>query len=266
MRRALVLSVWLYGVLSAGGSHSGTAWDVLNKGLKESDPEHRKNTVICLGTINTPQAIDLIERALKTDKSGIVRQAAAVTLGDMRAAHAIPALIAALDDTAEVSFSAARSLELMGDSTGRDVLEDVVVGDRAFQPGFVHRQFRKAKQKIYKPTELALMGAKEATGVFLGPASMSITLAQMAMKEGVPGGRIAAIETLAKIPDPHVISVLEEALQDKSWEVRVAIVKALGERGNRETADKLEPLLDDGKDLVRKMAAASIIKLGAASL
>ena len=71
---------------------------------------------------------------------------------------------------------------------------------------------------------------------------------------------------VAKIPDPGVIPVLEGTLNDKSWPVRAAIVKALGERGNRETADKLTLLLDDGRDFVRKMAAASIIKLGAASL
>jgi HEAT repeat protein len=243
-----------------------SAWNVLNDGLKQKDPEHRKNTVISLGTIATPPAVALIERTLKTDKSGIVRQAAAVTLGDIQAKHAIPALKAALDDTLEVSFAAARSLEILGDPSGRHILEDVVRGDRPFQPGFIHRQVRKAKQKLHKPAELGFMGAKAATGAFLGPASMSITLAEMAMKDGVPAGRLAAIETLAKIPDPQVLPVLEEALNDKNWAVRATLARALGERGNRETQEKLTPLLDDSRDLVRKMAAASIIKLSATNV
>jgi HEAT repeat protein len=43
--------------------------------------------------------------------------------------------------------------------------------------------------------------------------------------------------------------------------VRVAVAKALGERGNQDTIPKLVPLLSDDRHAVRYMAAASIIKL-----
>jgi len=43
--------------------------------------------------------------------------------------------------------------------------------------------------------------------------------------------------------------------------VRAAVVKALGERGNQNTISKLLPLLRDDRDLVRSLAAATVIKL-----
>ena len=115
---------------------------------------------------------------------------------------------------------------------GRWILEEVLEGERTDRPGAVHGVVRKAKQKLHNPTQLALMGVKEATGQFLGPASMGITVGQMALKDGGAPGRTAAVAALAKDPDPYVVTLLEWALADKSWAVRAAVVKALGERGN----------------------------------
>jgi len=238
------------------------AWDTLNKGLNDSDPEHRVHAVVAIGTIGpTPEAIKVIVTVLKDDKATLVRQAAAVTLGEINARTAIPSLESALDDNPEVSFAAAKALQSMGNTSGRWILEEVLEGERTDRPGAVHRVVRKAKQKLHSPTQLALMGAKEATGQFLGPASMGITVGQMALKDGGAPGRIAAVAALAKDPDPYVVTLLEWALADKSWAVRAAVVKALGERGNQNTISKLQPLLTDDRDLVRSLAAASVIRL-----
>ncbi len=245
---------------------SGTrnsAWDALNKGLKDSDPEHRVHAVVAVGTIGpTPEAIKVIETALRDDKASLVRQAAAVTLGDINARAAIPALELALDDNPEVSFAAAKALQGMGNTNGRWILEEVLEAERTDRPGMVHGAVRKAKQKLHSPTQLALMGAKEGAGQFFGPASMGITVGQMALKDGGAPGRTAAVVAIAKDPDPYIVTLLEWALADKSWAVRAAVVKALGERGNQNTIPKLLPLLTDDRDLVRNLAAAAIIRLG----
>jgi HEAT repeat protein len=47
--------------------------------------------------------------------------------------------------------------------------------------------------------------------------------------------------------------------------VRVAVAKALGERGNIGTVPKLMPLLTDEHHGVRYMAAASIVRLSTKS-
>ena len=77
---------------------------------------------------------------------------------------------------------------------------------------------------------------------------------------GTPGRAVAA-EILGKDSDPYALTLLEWALADDSWAVRVAVSKALGERGNIGTIPKLMPLLSDEHHAVRYMAAASIVRL-----
>jgi HEAT repeat protein len=73
--------------------------------------------------------------------------------------------------------------------------------------------------------------------------------------------RTDAVAILAKDPDPSSLGLLERALGDKDWAVRVAVAKALGERGNERTLAKLSPLLTDERHAVRYMVAASMVKL-----
>jgi len=242
-------------------STATSAWETLNKGLVAGDSEHRKQAIAALGTLgDVPEAVSPIEKALQ-DKDALVRQVAAATLGDMHAVDAIPYLKTALDDNAEVSFTAAKALWDLGDTSGRWIFQQVLEGERKDAPGPMKEAIRKAKHKLHSPSQLALMGAKEATGQFLGPASMSINVAQQVMKDGGAAGRTAAVGILAKDSDPYALTLLEWALGDKSWAVRAAVAKALGERGNHDTVPKLMPLLSDEHHLVRFMAAASIVKL-----
>jgi HEAT repeat protein len=179
----------------------------------------------------------------------------------MGARRAIPALRAALDDNPEVSFSAAKALWDLGDPSGRWIFHEVLEGERKERPGLVKGALRDARRKLNSPGQLALMGVKEATGQFLGPASMGITIAQEGLKDGGAPGRVAVAGFLAKDSDPEALTLLESALADKSWAVRAAVAKALGERGNRATIPKLAEALSDDRYLVRVMAAASIVKL-----
>src|SRR6185295_19769963 len=168
MIRHLAIATWsvaLVGFCQAlpDTTLSATAWAALREGLDANDPEHRVHAVVAIGTIGpTPEAVKLIETALKNDKATVVRQAAAVTLGDINARTAIPALEAALDDNAEVSFAAAKALQSMGNASGRWVFEEVLEGERTDKPAAIHGLVRKAKQKLHQPSQLALMGVKEA--------------------------------------------------------------------------------------------------------
>lgn len=139
----------------------------------------------------------------------------------------------------------------------------MIEGERKDTPGKMRGAMRDAKRRL-RPTQLALMGAKEAAGLF-GPASMGLDAVQEVMKEaqkdsGSPGRTVAA-GILAKDSDPYALTLLEWALGDNSSTVRVAVAKALGERGNQDTIPKLTPLLADNRHAVRYMAAAAIIKL-----
>ncbi len=248
----------------ANGPVEGAAWDALTKGVDDGDASHRKTAFAAIGTIGPmKEAVEMVERGLQ-DRDREVRQVAAATLGEMGAKDAIPRLKAALDDSPEVSFTAARALLVLGDQNdSRDIFQAVLSGERKDTPGKMHSAMKEMKKKL-TPAQLALMGVKEAAGT-LGPASIGITAVQEAMKEAKKdsgtAGRAIAAENLAKDSDPYSLILLEWAIGDDNWAVRVAVAKALGERGNQETIPKLKPLLSDDHHAVRYMAAASIVKL-----
>ena len=246
--------------------HEGRAlaWENLNQGTTDSSPEHRKTAIVAIGTIGpVPEAVQLVEKGL-VDKDAVVRQTAALTLGEMRARDAIPQLKAALDDKdPEVSFTAAKALWDLGDPVGREIFQEVIEGERKDAPGVVQGAVRSAERKL--PAQLALMGAKEASRALLGPASIGFSAAEEAVKEtkkdSAAPGRAVVASILAQDSDPYALPLLEWALSDSNWAVRLAVAKALGERGNPETVPKLMPVLSDDRHAVRYMAAASIVKL-----
>jgi HEAT repeat protein len=249
---------------SPTGLESG-CWDALKEGVVDNDVEHRKQAIRALGTIGARAgAVHLVERGLQ-DKDSSVRQTAAATLGQMGDKDAIRSLAVALDDeSSEVSFTAAKALWDLGDTEGRYVFQQVIEGERTNAPGALHRAIRDAKKKL-TPAQIALMGAKEATGAMFGPASFGITAIQegvkLAKKDSGAPGRTVAAEVLAKDPDPYAQVLLEWALGDDNWVVREAVAKAVGERGNKNSIAALEALLSDDHHAVRYMAAASIIRL-----
>ncbi|HEY4362901.1 MAG TPA: HEAT repeat domain-containing protein [Bryobacteraceae bacterium] len=241
------------------------AWNTLNEGLIDGDAEHCKQALEAFSTMgDTPNAVQQVATTLREDKDMLVRQAAASTLGEMGSSEAIPFLIHAINDSPEVSFTAAKSLWELGDKEdAREIFVEVMEGDRKDAPGRFQGAVREARKKL-RPGELALMGAKEAAGVF-GPGSFGVTAVAEAVKasrkdSGAPG-RTIATALLAKDSDPSSLALLEWAIGDESPAVRVAVAKALGECGNVNTIVKLLPILSDDRHAVRYMAAASIVKL-----
>jgi HEAT repeat protein len=239
------------------------AWAVLDKSLA-GNSDHRQEALASIGTIavNDPEAVQRARTALG-DKDGQVRIAAALALGELRAESAIPDLTKALDDSAEVSFAAAKALTQLGDPTGREVLIAVLTGERKDAPGIFGNAARKAKDKMHHPDGLLLMGAQDATGAMFGPVSFVIPAVKDTLemrKNGTPG-RAVAVAYLARYPDANAIQLLEWALGDESRYVRLEAAKELGERGNGGSIAKLEPLLRDEHTMIRDMAAASIIRI-----
>jgi HEAT repeat protein len=261
MPRTLLLL--MFSTLATWGSSDQQSWTTIHKSLASSNPDHRRQTLTALGSIGPSNhiAVGLIEESLRNDKDIVVRQTAAAVLGQMQARAAIPALKDALEDKDEVAFSAANAMAEMGDYSGLNVFVDVLSGERKDSPGFVAGKVREAKAKVRHPDQLALMGAKEASGALLGPASMGIVVAQEAFKDGGSSGRALAALALAKDPDPYAVTLLEWALGDNNPAVRAAAAKGLGERGNEGSVARLNPLLSDDHTAVRTMAAAAIIRI-----
>ena len=238
------------------------AWDVLKRGLSETYIEKRKQAVLAVGTIGpAPQVIDLLNLALR-DKDVQVRQTAAAEIADARMRQCIPNLTAALDDTGEVAFTAAKALWDMGDRSGRSIFDEVVTRELKDSPGFIQGAIRDAKAKLHDPRGLVKMGAMEASGALLGPFSMGIIVAQDMLKDTGAPTRAFALITLSQDCDPKGAQLMGWALDnDKNNMVRAAAAKALGRCGNVATIDKLMRLLAENSDAVRYMAAASVVRL-----
>ena len=240
------------------------AWLTLNQGFQENDSNHRKQAIEAAGSVgSTPEAVKLVAKGLE-DKEVINRQAAAATLGQMGSQDAVPYLKNALEDKPEVAFTAAKALWNLGDTTGRTIFQEVLEGERPDGPTKMQKAMKDAKKR-FKPDQLAMMGVSEVSGM-LGPAGIGVQAVTEAVKElkgvsgGIPGRAVAA-EVLSKDSDPYALTLLEWSLGDNNWAVRVAVCKALGERGNDATIAKLQPMLNDDRHAVRYMAAASMVKL-----
>jgi HEAT repeat protein len=210
-----------------------------------------------------PEAVRLVEAALKNDNDSLIRATAAAELGEMKSRESIPALKMALDDPAgEVGFAAARSLWDMGDKTGRGFIEDVVAGQQVATDGGVKGAMHRANRLRYDPKAMAVIGAKSASGALLGPFNIGVIAAEQVFKNGAVAARMQALNLLAEDCDPQTFKLLEAAaIDDKTWAEKAAASKALGRCGNRDAIPTLERNLSNSNSAVKFMSAASIIRL-----
>ncbi len=252
----------LLGLAPVSAARLDDAWKTLTGGIGESNANKRKQVLSALVVAApNPRAVALASSLLK-DNEVDVRQAAASALGSMKARTAIPKLIGALDDDApEVSFTAARALWELGDKHGKEILLAVLAGERGDSSGLLKGTVRDARMRLRSPSGLAMLGMKEGAGMFLGPAAMGITVFEELRKDGAASARTLAADALATDRDPATIKALEEALDDKNWIVRAAVIKALAARGSRSSVPKIEILLTDKQEAVRYYAAAAIVRL-----
>lgn len=238
------------------------AWEVLKKGLADNNPDRRKQAVLAVGSIGAaPEVIEIMNLALR-DKDVMIRQTAAAEIGDAKIRQCLPNLRAALDDTGEVAYTAAKAMWDMGDRGGRQIFQEVVTHELKDTTGFFEGAIRDAKAKIRNPKTLAGMGAMEATGALLGPYAMGITLARDMMKDTGAPTRAISFTTLAQDCDARGAQLMEWALTaEHNNFVKAAAAKALGKCGNLSSVDKLMRLLAADNEAVRYMAAASVVRL-----
>jgi HEAT repeats len=263
----LVLSFTAVAADTSTKSPRDAAWQAIDKSLRTGNLDCRRETVIAISTIDpsNQEAVNRLVNTMKNDKSVPIRQQAALALGQMKARQAIPALKDTLEDKSdEVAFAAATALTEMGDKAGQGTLIAVLTKERKAGPGMMTNARRGAEKQLQHPQGMLLMGAQGAAGAVIPGAGLGVA----AVRRGAAGlrgnggtGRASAAASLAKDPDPYAVTLLEWALGDDSPSVREEAAKGLGQRGNAASVAKLTPLLQDGKNSVRTMAAASIIRL-----
>jgi HEAT repeat protein len=101
----------------------------------------------------------------------------------------------------------------------------------------------------------------------LGPFNIGIIAAEQVWKDGATAGRVLATILLAQDCDAESIRLLEwSSTNDKSWAVKAASAKALGQCSNQDAIPTLEQNLADSNAAVQAMAAGAIIKLSRKSV
>jgi HEAT repeat protein len=259
MRFVLCSAVFTLQILAA--ADASKAWEMLKEGVGEENAYKRAPAVAALGTIQTVEADKLLRAALE-DKEVFVRFAAVNALAERKSRADIPMLKIALDDeSGEVSFTAAKALWEMGDRSGKDILEEVLAGERKQSAGFVKSQIRDAKSTMHNRNAMVWMGAKEGAGFLFGPLGTGMGIMEQVMKDGSAQARILSATLLARDKDARAIADLGDALYDKNPLVRTAAAKLLGAFNDSTVRPKLVPLLEDKTDAVRYMAAASIVRI-----
>jgi hypothetical protein len=252
---------------AAGGaklSVRDAAWLMLITTAREEKPEKRMEALAAMGTVRrNAVAVQILEHALD-DQERDVRQLAATTLGEMRSRSSIPKLKQALEDDApEVVFAAARALWAMGEKNGRGVLIEVLSGERSASRGPVSENMQRIRKFLTDPKGLVLFGVREGVGTVAGPYMMGMHVVDEFTKDRSVAARVLCANMLTADRSREAFEVLRDSLRDKSWVVRMASAKALGERGDKRAIAILQENIEDADErmAVKLMAAAAIINL-----
>lgn len=118
------------------------------------------------------------------------------------------------------------------------------------------------KKDIHDPKTLALIGINQASGAFLGPFSMGVSMVEEYAKNTSAPVQTLCADLLSADNTPDTVDELSLALADKNWAVRAAAAKALAKMNRVEMIRQLTEMTNTDKDEpARLVAAAAIVKL-----
>ena len=241
---------------------SKEAWTLLQDAAKSSKPDMRIHALAALGTLKgSAEARDMIHKAF-SDSDLDVRVAAIVAVQTAKDRSMAPDLRKALDDPApEVGFAAAAALWRMGNDAGKDMLFDVMDGERKAGSSFIRSNLHTANKDMHDPAMLAAIGAKQGAYMLLGPFGVGLD-AWDYIRKGTSGNsaRVLAVTLLSQKKNDATRDQLLSVLLDKDPFVRTAAALALGDYHTRKVADSLLDSFGDAKAGVRLIAAASYIR------
>ena len=234
------------------------AWKILTVAAASDKMRDRSDAISALTILpRDRKSIDIVANALD-DKEETIRMLAATSLGDMKARSAIPKLKAALDDPSpQVSFAAAQALWKMGDRSGRGIFYDVLIGERKVKPGPIKQKMQQARMDMHDPKALALIGVNEASGAFLGPFSMGVSMVEEYAKNGGTSVQALCAQLLATDNNSQTIDQLNMALGDKNWTVRAAAARSLAKLNVRAALPQLQNMMQNDKSQPARLAAAA---------
>jgi HEAT repeat protein len=244
------------------------AWKLLMQGESSPKFRDRSDAVSALTILDRDRkAISAIADALQ-DKEETIRVLAASSLGEIKARSAIPQLKDTMnnDKSPQVSFAAAEALWKMGDREGRDIFYEVLDGERKVKPGLLKSKMHEARLDMHDPKALALIGVNEASGAFLGPFSMGVSMVEEYARNNGTSIQALCAQMLALDESHETVDELTYALDDKNWTVRAAAARSLAKLNVRAVLPQLKDMMvNDKSQPARFAAAAAVIRLSGPS-
>lgn len=236
---------------------------VLKKGASEPDPNTRREVAVALSLVATRDPSAGLLQTLMKDKDSLVREAALVSVGELRDPAAIKSVQEALqDDVPEVAFAAARTLFKMKQPEGKQFLIEVVEKETKAKSGFVHAKLRDVVRRMKRPKSAFLFVAQQGIGFVPVPGlGEGFSAINALIGDAETSARATALLLLAADRSPEVRRVVEEAFNDPDWSMRAAATQIAALRNERTWRQRLIPLIEDTNSRVRYRAAASLLRV-----
>ena len=261
----LFFAAFLFLLMPVFAQESSTkAWQILDQGLADKNPVKRKDAVIALGLAgSSTEVFTRLSNAL-TDKDVGVQVATCATLGSLKNKRAIELLTTTVkSEIPEVAYAAASGLFQLGQPIGREVLIEVLNGEKKSTSNYLTTQKRGVVQLLQNRPAMMRMALKEGIGMIPIPgAGFGAASLEAILKDAGMSGRALVATMLANEKDAASLQALRDSLDDKSWSVRAAAVHSLAVRNRPEVLNEVLPLMDDKNDAVRFRAAAAALRLG----
>lgn len=244
-------------------SSADRARAVLKAGATDADPDTRREVAVALSVIaSRDPAADLLA-ALAKDKDSLVREAAIVSIGELKDRRLAQPAVDDLDDSVpEVVYAAARTLFELKRPEGKEVLMEIVEKEVKAKSGLVHAKMRDVTRRMKRPKSAILFVARQGVGFIPVPGvGEGFSALSALVTDADFSARATALLVLGSDSSSGVRMLIEQAFSDDEWSMRAAAVQIAASRHERQWRSRLIPLFDDTNRRVRYRAAASYLRL-----
>lgn len=252
----------LLSVLSAE-SRIEEARKILEAASAHKEADTRKEAATALGLVGIKDPAAKLLETLAKDKDFQVRQAAILSLADLRDPERLPLIKEALkDDVPEVAFTAAKALFSLGEPEGKQALLAVFDEDKKAKSGFFKGEFRNYWRKLQSPRSATMFALSQAVGFVPVPgAGEGFNALSSMLLGGDFSARATTVLMICRSAGPECDEIVIRGLADDDWSTRAASIQVVAWKNERARQRQLERLLADKKDKVQLRAAAAYVRL-----
>jgi HEAT repeat protein len=250
---------------SRNSTLAASARAVLDRGARDSDTEVRREVAVALSLASRRDPSAKLLEKLAADKDHLVREAALVSIGELKDPALANGAHNALDDEVpEVAFVAARTLFKLNQPEGKQLLLEIAQGEVRAKSGFVRAKLRDVIRRMKRPKSAALFVVQQGVG-FVPVPGLGEGFSAMSSLVNEPdfSARATALVVLSVDRSAEVRREIEQAFNDSDWSMRAAATQITASRNERTWAFRLVPLFEDTNRRVRYRAAASFLRLNA---